>query len=183
MSRFIGALVAFAVCVFTLGCDSSNRVLSLPTSPSGGTSAAPVPTPTPAPTPTPIPQPRPLPSVAFTEITVGQTVTSVVPTPAPPCAGEPQWPCQYFRFTAPSDGLVTVELRYRPETQPPGRFGLQGVDISVVDASGREVWADFFSPSGVTGARVNVKEGVIYQITLWYTYPSLEYELETALHR
>jgi hypothetical protein len=173
MSRFIGALVASAVCVFTLGCEQSNRVFSNPTSPSGGTSAAPAPS----------PQPRPLPSVDFTEIDLGQTVTSVVPTPAPPCAGEPQWPCQYFRFTAPSDGRVTVELRYRPETQPPGHFGPQGVDISVVDGFGREVWADFFNPAGVTKATLDVKEGVIYQITLWYTYPRLEYELQSTLDR
>jgi hypothetical protein len=78
---------------------------------------------------------------------------------------------------------VTVELRYRPETQPTGFFGLQGVDVSVVDASGREVWADFFSPSGVTSARLDVTGGVIYQITLWYTYPMLEYELQTTLDR
>jgi hypothetical protein len=173
MSRFIGALVAFAVCVFTLGCEQSNRVFSNPTSPSGGTSA-----PAPAPTPTP----PPLAPVEFTEITVGQTVTAIVPTPAPLCLGDP-WPCQYFRFTAPSDGRLTVELRYRPETQPPGRFGLQGVDISVTDAaSGRGVWADFWSPE-VTRAKLDVKEGVIYQITLWYTYPDLAYELQTTLER
>ena len=59
------------------------------------------------------------------------------------CLGDP-WPCQYFRLTAPSDGRLTVELRYRPEERrPPGRFGLQGVDISVGDASGFEVWANF----------------------------------------
>jgi hypothetical protein len=176
MSKFIGALVAFAVCVCTLGCEQSNRVFSNPTSPSGGTSA-------PAPAPTPNPQPGPLPSIAFTEIRLGQTVTSVVPTPAPPCFDWPEWPCQYFRFTAPSDGRVTVELRYRPETQPPGRFGpQQSVDISVADASGREVWADFGGPD-VTRARLDVKEGVIYQITLWYTYPDLAYELQTTLER
>ena len=151
MSRFIVALVGLGV--FTFGCGRSGEVFSLPTSPSGGTSAAPVPTPTPAPTPAPIPQPRPLPSIAFTEITLGQTVTGVVPTPAPPCFGWPEWPCQYFRFTASSDGKVTVELRYTPDTQPPGRFGLQGVDISVLDASGREVQADFWSPN-VTRARL-----------------------------
>ena len=168
MSRFIGALVAFAVCVFTLGCEASNRVFSNPTSPSGGTSA-------PAPT-------TPFAPVEFTEITVGQTVTAIVPTPAPLCLGDP-WPCQYFRLTAPSDGRLTVELRYRPETQPPGHFGpQQGVDISVEDASGGRVWADFGGPE-VTRARLDVKEGVIYQITLWYTYPDLAYELQTTLER
>ena len=175
MWRFIGALVAFGVCVFTLGCEASNRVFSNPTSPSGGTSA-------PAPAPTPTPTPPPLAPVEFTEITVGQTVTAIVPTPAPMCLGDP-WPCQYFRFTAPSDGRLTVELRYRPETQPPGPFGpQQSVDISVEDASGRRVWADFGGPD-VTRARLDVKEGVIYQITLWYTYPDLAYELQTTLER
>ncbi len=180
MRRFIGAVLALGV--FSLGCEASTRVFPFPTSPSGGTSAAPVPTPTPAPTPTPIPQPRPLPSVDFNEITVGQTVTKVVPTSPPPCWDWPEWPCQYFRFTAPSDGRVTVELRYRPETQPPGRFGPQGVDISVVDPLGREVWADFGTPT-VTRASLDVKERVIYQITLWYTYERLEYELQTTLDR
>jgi len=73
-------------------------------------------------------------------------------------------------------------LRYRPETQPPGRFGLQGVDISVGDASGFEVWANFGGPD-VTRASLDVKKGVIYQITLWYTYERLEYELQTTLDR
>jgi hypothetical protein len=75
---------------------------------------------------------------------------------------------------------VTVELRYRPETQPPGRNGPQGVDISVVDHFGREVWADFGGPDW-TRARLDVKEGVMYQIQLWYTYPELAYELQTAM--
>lgn len=170
MSRITGAL--FGLCVFTLGCEQSTRVFSIPTSPSGGTSA---------PAPTPTPQPLPLPAVEFTTITVGQTVTSVVPTPAPPCFGYPQWPCQHFRFTATSDGNVTVELRYTRDTQPPGHDGLQGVDISVVDEAGRGEWADFWGPD-LTRARLEVKEGVMYRITLWYTYQDLKYELTTTLN-
>jgi hypothetical protein len=171
MSRFIGALVCLGM--FTSGCGDYSQGFSIPTSRSGGTSA---------PAPAPAPQPRPLPPVDFEEITLGQTATKVVPSSPPPCVGGPEWPCQYFRFTAPRDGRVTVELRYKPETQPPGRFGPQGVDISVLDSSsGGEVWADV-GTADFTRARLDVKESVVYQITLWYTYPRLEYELQTTLN-
>lgn len=167
MSKFIGALVC--LCMFTLGCGDSPPRFRLPTSASGGSSA-----------PAPAPRP-PLPSVDFDEITLGQTVTRVVPSSPPPCVGWPEWPCQYFRFTAPRDGRVTVELRYKPETQPSGRFGAQTVDISVLDSVGIEVWAHFGGPDS-TRAALEVKEGEVYQITLWYTYPRLEYELQTTLN-
>ena len=93
-----------------------------------------------SPSPPPPPQPRPFPPVEFTEITVGQSVTGIVPASTLGCIGYPEWPCVYFHVTAPTDGTLTVELNYRPETQPPGKFGSQGVDVSIVDEFGGEMW-------------------------------------------
>ena len=163
--RFIGALIMFSL--YASGCDQPQM------SPSYRA-------PSPSPTPTPS---QPLPAVEFREITIGQTVNGVVPPAVPECVGLPGWPCLYFRLVPPSDGRLTVELRYKPDTQPPGRGGLQGLDVSVTSASGGEVWADVFNPDGVTSASLNVTADVIFQITLWYTFPGLQYELQTTLDR
>ena len=80
-----------------------------------------------------------------------------------------------FRLTAPSDGTMVVELNYKPNTQPG-----QGVDVTIDDPLGRETWADYFQPP-VVRARVSVTAGTVYQITLWYTFSGLEFELQTSL--
>ena len=165
LSKFGAALVAF--CVFTSGCDKPSPEFPTPTG-------------APAPTPAPSPQPRPFPTVEFTEIAVGQTVTGVAPQSPPGCVAFPEWPCLYFQVTAPADGILTVELRYWPETQPPGRFGSQGVDISIVDEFGREAWADFATAT-VTRASIAATADRKYRIVLWYVYADLEYELQVTL--
>ena len=172
MSKSVGALVAF--CVFMSACDQGAR--GIPRLPTGN-----FPTPVPAPPPPPPPpQPRPFPPVEFTEITVGQTVTGMVPASPTGCVGNPEWPCVYFHTTAPTDGTLTVELNYRPETQPPGKFGSQGVDVSIVDEFGGEMWADSSTPT-TTRASIGVRTGRVYRIVLWYAYADLEYELTTRL--
>jgi hypothetical protein len=163
-------VVVLACCVFTVGCDDRDRVLV--TRP-GGVPLAPAPVPVP-------PQPRPFPPVEFTEIAVGDKVAGVVPTSPEGCVGNPEWPCLYFHVTPPTDGTLVVDLNYRPETQPMGRFGLQTVDVSIVDELGGEAWAQFSTPT-TTSARARVKAGVVYRIILWYAYPDLEYALETRL--
>jgi hypothetical protein len=168
MSKF--TVVALACCVFTVGCDDGGRVLV--TRP-GGLLREPVPAPVP-------PQPAPFPPVEFTKITVGEKVAGVVPTSPEGCVGNPEWPCVYFHVTPPTDGTLVVDLTYRPETQPMGRFGLQGVDVSIVEESGGETWAQFSTPT-TTNARARAKAGVVYRIILWYAYPDLEYVLETRL--
>jgi hypothetical protein len=76
--------------------------------------------------------------------------------------------------------MLTVELVYKPETQPPGRSGFQSVDVSIIDEFGTQVWADS-STRTTTGARRVAKAGGEYRIVLWYTYPKLEYQLKTYL--
>lgn len=168
MSRFAG--VVFACCVFTVGCDDGGRVLV--TRP-GGVLRAPVHEPVP-------PQPAPFPPVEFTEIAVGAKVMGVVPTSPEGCVGNPEWPCVYFHVTPPTDGTLVVDLNYRPETQPMGRFGPQGVDVSIVEEMGGETWAQFSTPT-MTRARTMAKAGVVYRIILWYAYADLEYVLEPRL--
>ena len=121
--------------------------------------------------------PRPFAPFEYTEITVGQPFTGLVAANPTECVGLGGWPCQYFRLTAPRDGTMVVELNYKPDTQP-----AQGVDVSINDPLGRETWADYFQPP-VVRARVSVTAGTVYQITLWYTFPGLEFELQTSLDR
>jgi hypothetical protein len=117
----------------------------------------------------------------LTEISVGQTVTGVVPATVPECPDLPGWPCVFFQLTVPVDGTLTVELRYKPETQPPGRFSTyQPVDVSVHDEYGNSRDADFFTPT-MTRVRLRVTAGRVYRIILWYAFPGLAYELQTSL--
>jgi hypothetical protein len=166
MSKSVGALVAF--CVFISACDQGPRGI-----PTGNF-------PTPVPAPPPPPQPRPFPPVEFTEITVGQAVNGIVPTSPPGCEGNPEWPCLYFHVKPPADGTLVAELNYKPETQPPGKFGIQSVDVSIVEQGGGEAWADF-STATTTRASITARAGVVYRVVLWYAYPNLEYELKTRL--
>lgn len=167
---------AVCVCLLTMACDRTPSLFVLPTARSG---VSPTPSPTPDPAPAP-PAPVPLPDVfapfQSMEIAVGQTVNGRVPAPPTECVGFRGWPCHYFRFTAPSDGTLLVELTYKQDAQPAG----QGVDVSIADPRGREAWADYFQPP-VVRARASVTAGTVYQITLWYTFSGLEFELQTSL--
>ena len=168
MTRLLSQAVC--VCLLTVACEKATPDFVLPTAPSSATPAA-------APAPAPAPPPGPFSPNEFTEITVGQPFTGQVPAEPPQCDGVPGWPCQYFRFTAPSDGTIVVELNYQPNTQPGG----QGVDVSIYDLLGRrEAWADYFQPP-VVRARLSVTAGNVYQISLWYTFPGLKFELQSSL--
>ena len=107
-------------------------------------------------------------------------MNGVVPASPQGCVEYPERPCVYFHLTAPTDGTLTVELNYNPETQPPGRLGYQGVDVSIVDEFGREAWADSFTTT-MTRVRTSATAGRVYRIVLWYAYADLEYELTTRL--
>src|SRR5262245_4637225 len=147
MSKSVVALVAFCVCIS--GCDQGPR--GIPRVPIGN-----FPTPVPAP-PAP-PQPRPFPPVEFTEIAVGQIVNGIVPASPQGCVDYQEWPCVYFHGKPPADGKLVVELNYKRETQPPGKFGIQGVDVSIVEEGGVEAWADF-STATTTRAGITAKAG------------------------
>ena len=60
-----------------------------------------------------------------------------------------------------------------------GRFGLQGVDVTLEGANG-QLWAQ---QSSLTSTVVSapVTDGEDMQIVLWYTFPKLEYVLTTTL--
>lgn len=112
--------------------------------------------------------PSPFPGSPFSErytpITVGQVVTGRVAADDPRCVGDPAFQCQYFRITAPSDGLLAVAL-----TAAGGN-----VDLSVTNSAMQEWWAPI--------ARVPVTAGATYQITLWeYEEPGVQFELRSSL--
>jgi hypothetical protein len=131
-----------------------------------------------APTPvsaTPIPAPV---AAEFIAIEVNEVVRRTAINP-PLCVGEPAWPCQYFRITAPSTGYLEISLIFDSSTQ-----GKQGVDISARDllAGGGidPYWAEFGN-STQTRLMLPMTAGRTYQITLWYTYEKLQYELRASL--
>ena len=164
----------FVAAFLTVACNETGQTFRIPTAPTTSTPQA-------TPTPPQPPSAGPLPPVAsdFTRIEVGQTVDRVIGDAPPECIGEPGWPCQYFRLTALDSGKLTITLRYVPDTQPPGRFGQQGVDVTLA-GPGVMVFAQDFSPTGTT-LMASVRSGEEYQIVLWYTFPKLEYALTTRL--
>ena len=111
---------------------------------------------------------------------VGVPILRVIDETPPECVQYRGWPCQYFRITPPRSGTLVVELTYVPDTQPPGQFpGPQPVDVSVFGRN-VEVWAQF-SDRTTTRVTVPATGDIEYQITLWYTFPKLAYELRAAL--
>ena len=159
--------------IMTVACNESGRTFRLPTTPTTATSQTP--------TSPPPPAAQPVPPLAsdFIRIEVGQTIDRVIGDAPPECLAEPGWPCQYFRLTVPESGRLTVSLSYAPGTQPAGRFGPQGVDVTLEGPNGL-VWAQQWSPNS-TILTASVTSGQEYQIVLWYTFPRLEYELTVAL--
>jgi hypothetical protein len=89
----------------------------------------------------------------------------------------PGWPCQYFRLVPPADGRLTLTLSYGRHTQP-----TQAVDVSIREVGRAEIWADFASATE-TRLTARVSAGAVYEITLWYTFPRLEYQLHATLER
>ena len=170
MTRFAAALAGG--CALLVGCDFESKPFTIPGSPTAPSA--------PAPAPAPTPPGGPFAPFEVTEISVGQTVTDVITTP-PECVDLPGWPCVFYQLTVPTDGTLTVELGYKPETQPPGRFSTyQPVDVSVHDEYGNSRDADFFTPT-MTRVRLRVTASRVYRIILWYAFPRLEYELQTSL--
>ncbi len=135
----------------------------------------------PAQIPSPSPQPPPAPAPfafqpQFTQITVGEVVNRRVTADAPECSPSDPWPCQHFRLTAPSDGGLEVAMTYSVQTQPH-----QTLDLSFVDSVGHQLWGYAGGVPPELRVSVSVKTGAVYQITVWYTYPGVEFQLRTAL--
>jgi hypothetical protein len=172
------SLVAW-VGVLAVACsESGERRFTLPSGPVGAAPTGPPVSPTPVPGPPSLPPVRsPSPS-DVNPLEVGQTF-SVVVGPNPPECIDPQnppgWPCQYFRLIPPADGRLVLTLNYVPETQP-----TQAVDLSIHEPGQRQIWAEFLL---IDQARlvVPVNAGRVYDITVWYTFPGLKYQLRASV--
>lgn len=114
----------------------------------------------------------------YTQLIVGSTFHRKVDSSAnPDCIGVPGFGCQYFRITPERDGTLDIEVTWVLETQPG-----QGLDLTHESVTG-EVWADGYGPGPKTYLRsVVVKAGETSQITVWYTFPGIEFTLQTTLH-
>ena len=123
--------------------------------------------------------PHEWPPYAITSIEVGEVISRIIDNP-PECIDESRWPCVYFRLVAPSAGTLEVVLTYKTGTQ-----GSQAVDVTVRKVgTSRYVWAQANARSGVewhTDLTAPVTAGVSYDLTLWYTFPNLQYELRTRM--
>jgi hypothetical protein len=140
------------------------------------------PTALPSPPNVPVATPPPPPGVyvfqqPYTEMTIGTTVQRTVDRSAnPDCVGVPGYGCQYFRITPESDGVLNLDLTWVLETQPH-----QVLDLTLESGTTGQVWADFFEASA-TYLTTRVKAGETAQITVWYTFPGIEFSLQSVLH-
>jgi len=145
----------FCVTLLLVGCDGRETV-SAPSSLPPPTIVAPSPAPPPAF------------SERYTPIVVGEIVSRSVTADDPPCADFPEFRCQYFRLTVPSDGRLDVAM-----TSSLGAVR-QPLDISMRDSQQRaEGWWHPISAS--------VQAGSTYQLTVWYGTPGVEFELRSSL--
>ncbi len=113
----------------------------------------------------------------FTELTVGGNVHRKVGAGAqnPECVDFPGWGCHYFRVSPSSDGLLVVQLTWLLESQPG-----QGLDLSSTDSSGGTIWSNY-GPGPRDVLSIPVKAGSTYQMTVWYTFPGVEFEIGASL--
>lgn len=158
-------LFVIACAVLAAACGDPARM-----SPVSPTPVVAVATPPPPPAVNPFQDP-------YTELTIGSTVQRKVDRSAnPECIGVPGFGCQYFRITPDRDGLLDVELTWKPETQPS-----QTLDLSHRSATD-EQWADYPSALAATAHLTSrVKAGETSEITVWYTFPGVEFSLQTRL--
>jgi len=106
----------------------------------------------------------------YTQITPGDVLNRRVTTDDPLCVGFPEFRCQYFRITADNNGLLEA-----------GVMTIRGIggqlqDVSVLESGGADIW-------GLVGGQVSIAmtPGKIYQITVWYAEPGVEFELRTSI--
>jgi hypothetical protein len=129
--------------------------------------------------PSQVPAAAPAPAFGFSEpytpISVGDVITRRAGTGDSECVDLPGWYCHYFRLTAPSDGRIDILLKWVLETQP-----TQPLDLSLTSSSGGTFWSEY-GPGPQDRLRVSVTAGSIHQITVWYTFPGVEFELRSSL--
>lgn len=114
---------------------------------------------------------------SFTELTVGGKIHRKVGTGTgnPECVDLPGWGCHYFRITPASDGVLEVMLTWVLETQPS-----QPLDLSSADSRGTSSWSTY-GPGPKDVLSLPVKSGSTYQMTVWYTFPGVEFEISASL--
>lgn len=158
-------MIPFAIACALLAAACSDVTRKSPLAP---TPVAKIYTPPPPPAVTPLQQP-------YTELTIGTTVERTVDRDSnPECF--PGFGCQYFRLTPMQDGQLEVDLIWKPETQPS-----QTLDLSHRSATG-EQWADYPPAVAATAHLTSrVKAGETSEITVWYTFPGVEFSLQTRL--
>ena len=107
-------------------------------------------------------------SERYSQIVAGQMVSRSVTADDPPCAEYPEFRCQYFRITPPSDGRLDVAM-----TSTLGAVR-QPLDLSMrASRQGPEEWWHPISAS--------VRAGSTYQLTVWYGTPGVEFQLRSSL--
>ena len=157
-------LFSIGCAALLIACDGAARM-----SPVAPTAVVPVATAPPLP-------PAPVFQQPYTEVIIGSTVQRKVNQSAnPECIGVPGFGCQYFRITPDRDGMLRVALTWVLETQPG-----QGLDLTHESATG-QIWADYPAPVATAHLTGHVKAGETSQITVWYTFPGLEFTLQTTL--
>jgi hypothetical protein len=151
------------VAFVSIGCSQSNPIVPSPQI----STPAPVPAP---PTAFAFAQP-------FTELPVGATIHRQVKTfeENSECVDLAGWGCHYFRVTPPRNGQLVVLLTWLRESQPN-----QPLDLSITDSNGATAWADY-GPGASGLLRIPVKADRTYQLTVWYTFRGVEFEIGTSL--
>lgn len=162
--------------VLAIGCMMLLSTACSQQNPFSPTLAVPNSSSTPPPTPAP---PRLGFAEPFTELTVGSTLHRRVGSAAenPECVDFPGWGCHYFRITPTRDGLIETHLTWVLATQPN-----QVLDMSITDANGLSSWANLDLNAGpLSVATLDAKAGHTYQVTIWYTFPGVEFDLQALL--
>jgi len=113
----------------------------------------------------------------FTLLTIGGQVHRKVGSGAenPDCVDFPGWGCHYFRITPSTDGVLEVVLTWLLESQPS-----QPLDLSSTDSRGGTAWSNY-GPGSRGALSIPVKAGSTYQMTVWYTFPGVEFEIGASL--
>ena len=125
-----------SIALLGAGCDGNSQRpfrLSTPTAPT-------------------LASPRRRPRQGLTPIDVGQVVITRSVSRQPSVSDWPDGPVNTSASTAPSNGTLTIELRYIPETQPPAPREFQVVDVSIVGQN-LETWSDYRDPATMALAR------------------------------